>query len=350
MKNNPALLRMMLDDETGQNGLYRPGPYWQGYQRRVLDAIERNGIERFRADAAVGKGYADILTHDASDLWLSAGGIRDRIKRALRAAPLLHKMFDDYQLLNESHLGKFLSVRSLYYQERYGDWLTEAERETPLPDSRHGGCESVIEINGKTHAAKYVELLMQICNFSDQVDFSRPRTAFEIGGGFGALSHLLLSRFHNIRKLVYLDIPPMIYIGTEYLRHHFGDAVIDYSQTRRRERIEFAPNDDLEIVCLCPWQVEQLQCAVDIFWNSASFSEMTPDIVANYAGHICRVLSAEDPAICLILNKPEGLSPKKTTRPHEILHAFGNDISFEAVVPKIGDNPHAFMHGRRATV
>ncbi len=55
MKNRPALLDLMLRDEAQQPAIYRPGPYWIGNQQRALAAIARDGIARFRGNAAIGK-------------------------------------------------------------------------------------------------------------------------------------------------------------------------------------------------------------------------------------------------------------------------------------------------------
>ena len=44
---------------------------------------------------------------------------------------------------------------------------------------------------------------------------------FEIGGGFGANAHTLLSTIPQLKKYIYMDIPPVLYIGTQFLKHLF---------------------------------------------------------------------------------------------------------------------------------
>ena len=52
-------------------------------------------------------------------------------------------------------------------------------------------------------------------------DFNEIRSYFEIGGGFGANIHFLITNYPNIKKIIYLDAVPNIYVGTEYLKFHY---------------------------------------------------------------------------------------------------------------------------------
>ena len=51
---------------------------------------------------------------------------------------------------------------------------------------------------------------------SNTFNFKNIRSFFEIGGGFGSNIHFLLTNFQNIKKIVYLDTVPNIFVGTEY--------------------------------------------------------------------------------------------------------------------------------------
>lgn len=80
---------------------------------------------------------------------------------------------------------------------------------------------------------------------------------FEIGGGFGQYIHVLLQNYSNIKKILYLDIVPNIYVGTQYLKRFYGESVIDYNITRKMNKIQFSDNNKLEIICIAPWQIEK---------------------------------------------------------------------------------------------
>jgi hypothetical protein len=48
------------------------------------------------------------------------------------------------------------------------------------------------------------------------------------------------------------------------------------------DRIKYSANDNVEIFCIAPWQIEKFEGAVDIFMNAHSFVEMPKNVVRNY--------------------------------------------------------------------
>jgi putative sugar O-methyltransferase len=122
----------------------------------------------------------------------------------------------------------------------------------------------------------------------------------KLGGGFGINAHLLIENYPNIRKIIYLDIPPNLYVGTQYLKSFYGKCVKTYSETSKLGKIEFDSGDELEIICIAPHQIERLAVDVDIFQNSHSFVEMSSDIVKNYAKHIDRMTHHNKSSIALV--------------------------------------------------
>lgn len=335
MRNDPALLSLMLDDQASADDLYRPGPYWSGYQKRISAIIRKEGIENFRGDMRIGKGFADTLSTrplDGVDLNAFANGVIQLLPRL----PGLNKVFGLYDHYLNAMTYRFLKFKSLFYEAKFGNWLAELEAVAPLPDTLVGGPKDVVRIGEKDYAALYLNFLMRLENFrAAGVDFAHMRSVMEIGGGFGAMMHLMLSRFSGIRKIMYVDIPPMSYVGTQYLRHFYGDAVIDYAATRNRDRISFAKDDRLEIFVLCPWQVPRIaDCSIDLLYNSASFSEMPPDIVKNYAAQIAPLLHPQHGRICLVINKEEAHIEYDYSLPDQILSAFEPPFRFDRIEPR----------------
>ena len=105
----------------------------------------------------------------------------------------------------------------------------------------------------------------------------------EIGGGFGTYVHLLATNYPNMRKFLYLDIAPNLYVGTQYLRSIFGDSVRTYRDTRGQQALSFSSDGELEIICIAPYQLEAFAGRVDHIHNAHSFVEMPREVVANYA-------------------------------------------------------------------
>ena len=336
IKDDPELLALMLADELRQADVYRPGPYWRPYQRRIVEAIRKHGIGAFRSQPSIGKGWSDVVQRHPVELWAEQGPVRARLKQALAQLPLIRGMLSDFTNIVDIHQRRSMRFQSAYYELRFGKWLREELARAPMPESTAGGNQDRVLVDGQEIAPRYVDALMRIHNFGRYVDFSRIRTAMEIGGGFGANAHLMLSRF-PIKKLAYLDIPPMIYVATQYLRSFVGGEVQDYRATREQPSLSFADNDAREILCICPWQIERLRGSVDLLWNSASFSEMSPEIVRNYGRHAVRLLSPTG-AICLLMNKTQDKAG--VTLPDAVMGAF-EGFRFERFEPALEHESHS---------
>jgi putative sugar O-methyltransferase len=286
MRDDFELLDLMMRDEAQQAGVYKPGPYWRRYQQRAGAAIRRHGLSEFRSNQAISKGFGDGQLLRPEDTWIGGG-----LARAAMRAPVIRSIVVDHRQAIDAHARRAARYAGLYHSAAGLD----VERLAGLDTLHAGG--TPVSVNGRAYALHYLDTLARIESFG--AAFDDARSVLEIGGGFGAFVHILLRLHPGVRKVAYLDIPPMLYVGTQYLRHAFGDAVQDYRRTRGRP-LAFRPDDSLEILCICPWQVEALEARFDVCWNAASFGEMTPEIVANYARHITRL---ETRRLCLVLNK-----------------------------------------------
>lgn len=195
-----------------------------------------------------------------------------------------------------------------------------------VPYSLLGKCLSKAKIDGRDHALHYLSLLEQHDNIASHINFKGACSVFEIGGGFGTNVHLLLENYKNIRKVLYLDIPPNLYVGTQYLKAFYGDAVFDYRDLRNREAIKFSADNELEIYCIAPWQIEKFDGSVDIFMNSHSFVEMPKDVVENYADKFSSFYDSKNAAIALTTY---GCFNLDTTFPPSELPVFFKDRKFD---------------------
>ena len=92
--------------------------------------------------------------------------------------------------------------------------------------------------------------------------------------------------FPNIKKIVYLDVVPNIFVSTEYLKHFFKDHVIDYKKTKNLKKITFSQNNNLEILCIAPWQIENLNIEIDHFHSVDTFVHMESQMIKNYLKYL----------------------------------------------------------------
>lgn len=296
IENDRGLLEIMVDDVDRQPPLYKPGRFWIRQSLSAANEIRRHGIADFRGrNNGIGLSYADKVDHD----------IRHSLNfGARRLLKLAFERIYPFNRIMDGQVRLTLRITDEAIREKAA-WLQESPRIRQLisdyrvPYSLGGGCTSYCELDGEKVSIYYLALLDTIANIHQHIDLREKRSYFEIGGGFGANVHLLLTNFPNIRKLVYLDIPPNLYVGTQYLRSHFPAAIKDYRDLRNAARIGFSDDDRLEILCIAPWQIEALDVSVDLFHNAHSFVEMPSDVVANYARHIERLLHPERGSIAL---------------------------------------------------
>ena len=168
-----------------------------------------------------------------------------------------------------------------------------------------------------------MEMCERIDNINKFLNLSEIKNFLEIGGGFGTNIHLLINNFKNIKKIIYVDMVPNLFIGTEYLRSLFNNAVKDYNSIRNENEIEFEKNDHLEIICIPPWKINNIVSKVDSFHNSASFQEMTEMQVQNYKNLIKKILNKN--SISLIAYK--GWEKNNTLSPNIINNIFENKLT-----------------------
>lgn len=134
------------------------------------------------------------------------------------------------------------------------------------------------------------------------VDFNKIDGVLEIGSGYGGQVEVLL-KAHPHLKICIVDIPPQLYIAEQYLSACFRNLVYWYKLSRKNKNITSDIFERYKIIILAPWQLDDIKdMRFDLFWNSASFQEMEPEVVENYARYIQRLVSKW----LYLRNQPEG--------------------------------------------
>lgn len=343
LQNNLPLLKKMMADMKAQRNIYKPSPFWLESAAETARALERYGLENFRSSrkATPGASFTDAPVLSMYDhIYKFPQGIigkfRGLIFRLVYEKEVLRRAFLD-QIDNKIRIGAERSIYKDYkfYRDYYWanssstDWFSEVLRDYNIPDTTVGGCINAIRICGHTIGMSYFYTLARIFNFYDHIDFRKMSTMFIIGGGYGYEVHLMMSLFPNIKKCITLDIPPNLYIQTQYLKAVMKERVIDYFETSKMNRIKFSPSKETEIIPIAPWQIENIDASIDLLWNSCSFQEMTLRQVQNYALFAQNLMArSTQPKICLTMYNREA-----TTLRAEVLDAFEN-FRFEQIQAK----------------
>lgn len=291
-----ALLKNMIKDSKGQPFFYKPGSYWLIKVKNTENEIYRCGIKKFRCFSnLIGFSYADNMYIDVRDAYNN--GLRKILRLITRCYPI-KLLFNNQIKLTKSYADKTIQLLEelLNLKPRTKQLLNKYT----VPYSLLGECINKIKIDDSEYAIHYLNLLEQHDNLTSYIDFTAIRSVFEIGGGFGVNIHILLENYPKIKKVLYLDIPPNLYVGTQYLKAFYGNAVYDYNMLKEKGEITFSDNNNLEIFCIAPWQIENFKSEIDIFINAHSFVEMPREVVENYAIHFRRLAGIHNSAIALI--------------------------------------------------
>lgn len=219
------LLELMLADTKTQSLLYNPGPYWAYKVKNAAKEIKRCGLSDFRGMTnQIGQSFADNLAID----------IRNSINYSIKGKllKLTTKIFPMNKIFSmQVKLTKDYADMNIFYTQELLQ-MKEKTRELinkySIPYSLLGNCVYKAKIDDNDISIHYINILEQHDNISEQVNFNNAKSIFEIGPGFGINIHLLLENYKNIKKVLYLDIPPNLYVGTQYLKAFYKKSVSDY--------------------------------------------------------------------------------------------------------------------------
>jgi putative sugar O-methyltransferase len=317
IENDYELLNLMVEDAENLEGIYKPGPYWADKIKLAVKEIKKFGLSDFR-------GYKNgLLTSFGDNAALDTRtnynfGIRSIFKKINQDIYPFNRMFNSQVKLTYKYFYELNDYKNIH--------LTNSVRVKNLIqkyklnfDTTRGGCLTYLELNGNNISHHYLQLLDTLDSIDNKINISNKKTFFEIGGGFGVNTHLIIELF-KIKKIVYLDIAPNLYVGTQYLKSFYGERVFDYRKCKNMDDISFSDSDELEIYCITPDQIDKINSRIDLFHNAHSFVEMPENVIRNYAKKIESILSKNNSAISLV--SYDGFDLESTIHPDKLPNFF----------------------------
>tara|TARA_A100001015_G_scaffold96737_1_gene107430 strand:+ start:1452 stop:2456 length:1005 start_codon:yes stop_codon:yes gene_type:complete len=282
------LNELIKDEKKIDRDLYSSGPYWKDKNNRTIIEIKKKGLNDFRGvTAGIGTSFADNFILDIRNEFNTKG----RILGKIFSLPFLNKIFDNQLKLTNEYLNSFIKNQAIVYESNKN--VQSLINKYKFENTTDFGCINFFKYSDKKYSCLYMEMAYRIEKLSKSFDFKNTKSFFEIGGGFGANVHFLLTNFPNIKKVLYLDAVPNIYAGTEYLRSYYKDSVKDYLKLKNLDKISFSNDNELEILCIPSWLIEKVDVEVDHFHNAASFVEMPKKVVENYSKFVKKFKSKE---------------------------------------------------------
>ena len=312
------LLDLLIKDEKKiDKELYSSGPYWNYKNSRAIIEIKKKGLEDFRGiTSGIGTSFADNLVLDVRNEF----NIKGRIVVKIFSLPFLNTIFSEQMKTTKVYLDSFVENQAILYQNSQN--VQNLISKFKFNNTTDFGCIQSFKYLNKNYSCHYLNMAYRINNLSKYFDFKNIKVYFEIGGGFGSNIHFLITNFPNIKKILYLDIVPNIYVGTEYLRYYYKEKVKDYLELKNLDKISFSKNNELEIFCVPPWLIEKIDTEIDHFHNAASFVEMPKKVISNYVKFIKKLNTKE-----ISLISYSGFDLKTTFNPEELNSFFDDKLS-----------------------
>mgnify|MGYP001277966275 FL=1 len=312
------LLDLLIKDEKKiDKELYSSGPYWNYKNSRAIIEIKKKGLEDFRGiTSGIGTSFADNLVLDVRNEF----NIKGRIVGKIFSLPFLNTIFSEQMKTTKVYLDSFVKNQAILYQNSQN--VRNLISKFKFNNTTDFGCIQSFKYLNKNYSCHYLNMAYRINNLSKYFDFKNIKVYFEIGGGFGSNIHFLITNFPNIKKILYLDIVPNIYVGTEYLRYYYKEKVKDYLELKNLDKISFSKNNELEIFCVPPWLIEKIDTEIDHFHNAASFVEMPKKVISNYVKFIKKLNTKE-----ISLISYSGFDLKTTFNPEELNSFFDDKLS-----------------------
>jgi len=286
--DDPSLLQLMVADMEASGAFYRPTKYWKGYTAAIIELFRKVGLRDFRRSkerVLSSFGCVDTIPELQLSAFLnqSKNLSKDRLEVIDPYMEFANSLWQQGVPVGPGGLtvANFFSI-----SERLADAKALTVGLKPFSElsiSRFGNPDGFIK-DGSHRTFRSIYYFNFVCFTAQFADLSQYSTVVEIGSGSGAQAEILKKLFPQL-TIVLLDLAPQLYTAERYLIKSFPDDVVPYRETNSNNwdgplipgKIYFLPLRAIEN--LAPK-------GKVLFWNAASFGEMEPGIVKNYAKYI----------------------------------------------------------------
>ena len=282
VKDDFELLKTMMADLSKVSELYQTTNYWSYYEKKILPELKSLGLHNFRR-----RKNSVLSAFGATDL-LPLSQFQNRSLTGKRKIiKLITKIFSDSILshISRAYLGlNYQDLTMFCYQlaKFYGK-NSMAKPIENFEATLVGNPEDIFLINGKNYTTSLIYYYIMYAYCSKFVNFESINSFMEIGSGVGKQIEVIKKLHPHINFFIF-EIPPQLYLCEQYLSAIFPDSVISYRETKNMTQI---PKTSGKIFIFGNWKINEIEnLNYDVFWNSASFQEMEPNVVSNYLNFV----------------------------------------------------------------
>jgi putative sugar O-methyltransferase len=265
-----SLNESALSELESQDPLYLPTNFWGPGVTRLLEDLGKLGLSSFKSWPTSRWWFYPVYGSNFTNA---------TIKLAYEAASEKNPAIDQIWTSGALNGGQearrdFDCVRLAWDQERWPfDLEGQGESLIGKPPQRYRMTDNP-DIGWGRGYLNYLLCLSALSQHVEEV----PRSFLEIGGGFGVLGEIVISR-DSSANYVDLDIPPLHSVASYYLASLLGrENVVLSSDVPSSGELNLTGKNAV----LPSWRMPDVRGSFDVFVNSFSFQEMEPDVVKNY--------------------------------------------------------------------
>ena len=284
------LCKEMMKDLSNQ---YEIDTFWNDYESTSISLIKHYGLKNFRGQRSIWGGGPDTKKS-----LIPKGRFLNRIITSMLRK--LDKYFSiDWLRLPFFDIFNYAVVDdSKGIRESYGNFILEminffpdADRLLNLKDDLLGNPNDVLILRKNKYSLQLIQYFYRLLVMNQYADFKKSNLFLEIGGGYGGFSEVLKKTYPNV-KIIYIEIPPQLYVAERYLKGVFPGRVAGYRDTKKMKLINNDSFNDYDILIIPPWDIDKIEDKlIDNFSNQASFQEMSQDTVRDYCQQLGRIVT-----------------------------------------------------------
>lgn len=308
MQKKNEQLNTMIKDMQKEDSLYKPTTFWIEASKIIVDDINNLGIESFRSHPAATGMFVPLYSFPQ---YIYNKALFTKTSTALQEATVDIKSNLKLEMLIRGETQALCDYRVL---------LATNEDHAPFTDkvseSNIGEPKEQFTFDERNFSRSFLNYLLGLNFIKKTVDTSSIKTVMEIGGGFGTLGEILLTDSRNDYFYINVDIPPVSFVSSFYLKKLLGEEnVADYFDLKEEKELKIDElSKQYKSLNLASWQLPKLKGKIDLFVNFISFQEMEAEVVQNY----CTYISALSPQYILLRNIVEGKKKQDKENPYGV--------------------------------
>ena len=288
--DDQELLELMLGDSSKVSPLYKPTNYWTLIDNSLIPELRSSGLHDFRRrkgslinffsitdQLPISRALQKTPSKKPSSILINLlFRLSFRVKKLQRIFNSIANKCSGVSLQDIDLL--CFEIASLYGEK------TGARPIRDIEASYAGNPEHVFFVGNKMYNISLLFHYIHYAYCCQFMNFSSINTVTEIGSGFGKQIEVI-KKLHPQLTFYLFDLAPQLYVCHQYLSKVFPNSVVSYRETRKMNKI---PEDNKgKIFFFGNWKISELSnLSYDLFWNSASFQEMEPDVVLNYLNFV----------------------------------------------------------------